>query len=321
MLKKEILMDLYEKMLLTRRFEERVVELFEQGMIPGAVHLGIGHEAFSVGTIAPLRKDDYLLISHRGFGHSIAKGLPLGRILAEYMGKATGCSRGLGCAHLAARTVGIVGVSGCQGGNHVIAPGLALATKMKGTDQVTACVFGDGTANRGTFLEGINLAAVWKLPVVFLCENNLYGFSVPIGKAMVNENIADRAPSLGLPGVVVDGNDLVAVYEATKKAVERARSGKGPTLIEGKTYRWRGHTELDPGTAYRDSQELEEWKEKCPIKMMQKLLLEEKIMDSEALEAMEQAVARQVGEAVEFAMSSDVPRPEDLEPHIVYYAI
>jgi len=320
-LEKELLMDLYEKMLLTRRFEERVVELFKQGMIPGAVHLGIGHEAFSVGAIAPLRKDDYLLISHRGFGHSIAKGIPPGHILAEYMGKATGCSRGLGGAHLADRTVGIAGVSGCQGGNHVIAPGLALASKMKGTDQVTACVFGDGTSNRGTFLEGINLAAVWKLPVVFLCENNRYGFSVPIRKAMVNEDIADRAPSLGLPGVVVDGNDVIAVYEATDKAVERARSGEGPTLIEGKTYRWRGHTELDPGTAYRDPQEVKEWKQRCPIKKMQKRLLEEKVIDSEGIEAMEREVTRQVEETVRFAMNSKAPRPEDLESHIVYYDI
>jgi TPP-dependent pyruvate/acetoin dehydrogenase alpha subunit len=320
-LEKELLTDLYEKMLLTRRFEERVVELFKQGMIPGAVHLGIGHEAFSVGAIAPLRKDDYLLISHRGFGHSIAKGIPPGRILAEYMGKATGCSHGLGCAHLADRTVGMPGVSGCQGGNHVIAPGLALASRMNGTDQVTACVFGDGTANRGTFLEGINLAAVWKLPVVFLCENNRYGFSVPIGKAMVNEDIADRAPSLGLPGVVVDGNDLIAVYEAAEEAVENARSGKGPTLIEGKTYRWRGHTERDPGTAYRDSQEVEEWKQKCPINRMQKRLLEEKIIDPGGLEAIEKGVNRRVEEAVHFAMNSEVPRPDDLEPHVVYYDI
>ena len=167
MLQKELLIDLYRKMLLTRRFEERFAQIFQKGMIPGAVHLGIGQEAFSIGAIAPLRKDDYLLISHRGFGHSIAKGIPPDRILAEYMGKRTGCCRGLGCAHMADRTVGVMGVSGCQGGNHVVAPGLALACKMQGTDQVTACVFGDGTANRGTFLEGINMAAVWKLPVVW----------------------------------------------------------------------------------------------------------------------------------------------------------
>ena len=321
MLGKELLVDLYEKMLLTRRFEERVVEVYKQGLIPGALHLGIGHEAFSVGAIAPLNKDDYLLISHRGFGHSIAKGISPARILAEYMGKKTGCSRGLGCAHLADRTVGIPGVSGCQGGNHVVAPGLALATQMKGTQQVTACVFGDGTANRGTFLEGINMAAVWKLPVIFLCENNLYGFSVPIREAMATENVADRATCLGLPGVVVDGNDVTAVYEAAKEAVERARSGEGPTLIEGKTYRWRGHTERDPGTAYRSLEEVEQWKRKCPIQRLQRLFLAENLMSPKELEIIEDTVLQQVEEAVQFAINSEMPGIEDLKAHTAYYEI
>jgi len=321
MLQREILLDLYEKMLLTRRFEERLVEVYQQGLIPGALHLGIGQEGFSVGAIAPLDQEDYLLISHRGFGHSIAKGIPPARILAEYMGKKTGCSHGLGCAHLADITMGIPGVSGCQGGNHVLAPGLALASKMRKTQQVTACVFGDGTANRGTFLEGVNMAAVWNLPVIFLCENNLYGFSVPVREAMVTENVADRASGLGLPSVVVDGNDVIAVYETMKEAIERARSGGGPTLIEGKTYRWRGHTEMDPGTAYRNPEEVAHWKSKCPLLRLQKSLLAQNWIDLEELQLMEAAVMLEVEEAVQFAVNSEMPRPEDLKAHVAYYEI
>jgi TPP-dependent pyruvate/acetoin dehydrogenase alpha subunit len=306
------LIDLYKTMLLVRRFEEKMVELYEEGYIPGALHLGIGHEALSVGACAPLREDDYLLFSHRGFGHCIAKGMPPGKILAEFMGKRSGCSGGKGGVHLADYSLGILGISGSQGGNHVIATGAGLSAQLRGTDQVTACFFGDGTANRGTFLEGINMTAVWKLPVLFICENNLYGFSTAQSRSMVVEDVAARAPGLGIPGEVVDGNDAIAVYEVVQKAIARARAGDGPSLIEGKTYRWRGHHEWDPGTAYRSQEEMAAWKEKCPIHRLETRLVEMGAMDRDSVAEMEKEVAQEVAAAVEFAMGSPEPLPTDL---------
>lgn len=318
---KELMLDLYEKMLLARRFEERIVDLFQEGLIPGAVHLGIGQEAFAIGAVAPLRKDDYLLFSHRGFAHCIAKGMPPKEILAEYMGKKTGCSKGRGGVHLADMNIGIPGISGCQGGNHVLAVGFGMAAKMKGTGQVVACFFGEGTANRGTFLEGINMAALYKLPVIFLCENNLYGFSTSQRRAMVAKHVTDRAKGLGLPGKVIDGNDVLLVYRVVKRAVERARAGEGPTLIEGMTYRWRGHHERDPGTGYRSEKEVAQWKKRCPILKLKKILLKKKIATAKALAQLNQNVIQQVEEAVEFCRQSDFPVISDIQEIISYYDI
>jgi len=321
MASKELLLGLYEKMLLARRFEERMVSLFQEGLIPGAVHLGIGQEAFAVGAVAPLRKDDYLLFSHRGFAHCIAKGMTPREVLAEYMGRKTGCAGGQGGVHLADMRLGIPGISGCQGGNHIIAVGFGMAAKMKERDQVTACFFGEGTANRGTFLEGINMAALYKLPVIFLCENNLYGFSTSQQRAMVAEHVADRARGLGLPGKVVDGNDVLSVYQVVKRAVERARAGEGPSLIEGMTYRWIGHHERDPGTGYRSQKEVKQWKKKCPILKLKKILLEKKMGTFKDLARMNQKVLQQVEEAVDFAKTSEFPIIQDLQEIIAYYDI
>ncbi len=314
-----LMQDLYEKMLLARRFEERMGEIFQEGLIPGAVHLGIGQEGFAVGAVAALRRDDYMILSHRGFAHCIAKGIPPREILAEYMGRKTGCSRGQGGAHLARLDRGVPGASGCQGGNHVIAVGFGLAARMKGTKQVTACFFGEGTANRGTFLEGINMAAVYRLPILFLCENNLYGFSTSQKKAMAARHVADRARGLGIPGEVVDGNDAVTVHWAVKKAVERARAGHGPSLIEGMTYRWRGHHERDPGTAYRDANEVERWKKRCPLLKLRKVLLERKIVTPGWLDRLEDKIKREVEEAVEFSRRSEFPVFQDLKESMAFY--
>ncbi|WP_258360779.1 thiamine pyrophosphate-dependent dehydrogenase E1 component subunit alpha [Moorella sulfitireducens] len=308
---KNVLVELYRKMLLDRYLEEAMVELYRQGYIPGSLHLGIGHEALSIGTTVPLRRDDYLVFSHRGVGHSLGKGVPARTILAEFMGRATGCSLGKGGVHLSDFSVGCLGISGSQGGNIVIATGAGLSAKMRGTDQVTAVYFGEGTANRGCFHEGINQAAVWRLPVIFICENDLYSYSTHQSKIMLRENVADHAYGYGIPGVVVDGNDVLAVYEAMQEAIARARAGEGPTLIEGKTYRWRGHHEKDPAL-YRDPAEVEAWKQKCPIKRFELFLQAERIISPEEQASIQDEVRQEVQEAIDFALNSPFPQPEEL---------
>ncbi|MBW2145895.1 MAG: thiamine pyrophosphate-dependent dehydrogenase E1 component subunit alpha [Deltaproteobacteria bacterium] len=314
MLDNHTLIRLYRLMVLTRRTEEVLNDEFRAGSIPRSPHSGIGHEGFSVGAVAPLRQDDYLFGSHRGIGHSIAKGMAPSAIIAEAMGRVGGCGKGRAGSPVDT-SLGVLGISGCQGGNHVIATGTALSASMRQTQQVTACFFGDATANRGTFLEGINMAAVWKLPVLFFCENNFWGFSTPILKAMAVENVADRAPSLGLPGVIVDGNDVIAVYEETSKAIERARKGEGPTLIEGKTYRWRGHHEKDPDF-YRSAEDIEEWKEKCPIRRLKERMLKDELLKKTEFDAIDREIEKEVLAAVKWAKESPAPGTEEL--HFVH---
>lgn len=312
---KSVLLELYRKMLLNRYLEEAMVELYQQGHIPGSLHLGIGHEALSIGTTVPLRRDDYLVFSHRGVGHCLGKGVPARTILAEFMGRATGCSLGKGGVHLSDFSVGSLGISGSQGGNIVIAAGAGLSAKMRRTDQVVACFFGEGTANRGCFHEGINLAAVWRLPVIFICENNIYSYSTHQTKIMLRDDVADHAYGYGIPGVVVDGNDVLAVYNAMQEAIARARAGEGPTLLEGKTYRWRGHHERDP-EIYRDPREVEEWKQKCPIVRFERVLQREGILTAEEQENIRAEIRQEVQEAVDFALNSPYPDPKDL-----YYGV
>ncbi|MEW5920571.1 MAG: thiamine pyrophosphate-dependent dehydrogenase E1 component subunit alpha [Bacillota bacterium] len=309
---KSLMLDLYRQMVLNRLVEEEMIELVKQKKIAGALHLGIGHEALSVGATYPLRQDDYLVFSHRGVGHCLAKGVPPSAIVGEFMGRAIGCSKGKGGVHLSDFTRGVLGISGSQGGNFVIATGAGLRAKMKGTDQVAACFFGEGTSNRGPFHEGVNMAAVWKLPVIFVCENDTYSFSTHQKQVMLVENVADRASAYGIPGVVVDGNDMLAVYQAVAKAVERARAGEGPTIIEGKTYRWRGHHEFEDGTAYRDQHEVEEWKQKCPIKRFEKQLLAFGTATEDDLAAIRQEVTDYVLEELRLAHNSPVPDPKEL---------
>ncbi|SHM44244.1 pyruvate dehydrogenase E1 component alpha subunit [Caldanaerovirga acetigignens] len=308
-LTKELFLDMYTKMNKIRKFEERVSELFAQGKILGFVHLYIGEEATAVGVCENLTDKDYITSTHRGHGHLIAKGGDLKFMMAELYGKVTGYCKGKGGSmHIADVQKGILGANGIVGGGLPIACGAGLSAKLRGTDQVTVCFFGDGASNQGTFHEALNIASIWKLPVVFVCENNLYGISMRQDKHQAIADIADRAMAYGFPGVTVDGNDVLAVYEAAREAVKRAREGAGPTLIECKTYRWRGHFEGDP-TVYRPKEEVEEWMERDPIPRLVRYILDNNIATEEELKDIEENIIRELEEAVKFAEES--PYPEE----------
>lgn len=307
-----MLIELYRKMLLIRKFEYRVKDLFAQAKIPGFVHLYAGEEAVAVGACASLRRDDYITSTHRGHGHCIAKGADVKRMMAELFGKETGYCKGKGGSmHIADFSLGMLGANGMVAAGLPLSTGAGLSIKMKGTDQVTVCFFGDGAVDQGTFHESLNLASLWKLPVIFLCENNSYFESTHISRHLSAKKVADFAAAYRMPGVTVDGNDVTAVYVAVRDAVQRAREGQGPTLIECVTYRYEGHEEGDPWTTYRTLQEVEDWKKKDPIKKLEKFLLEEKILAEEQLRKVEEEVEREIEEAVRFAEQSPWPRPED----------
>jgi len=307
----EKLIEMYRKMLEIRHFEEKVYELYGQNLVPGTIHLYAGQEAVAVGVCANLRKEDYIVSTHRGHGHCIAKGADLKRVMAEILGKKTGYCRGKGGSmHIADFSIGILGATGVVGAGIPIAVGAGLSIKLRGTDQVVACFFGDGASNQGTFHEGINMAAIWKLPVLFVCENNLYAMGTRQSRVMLIENISERAAAYGIPGVTVDGNDVLAVYEAAKEAVERAKRGEGPTLIECKTYRHKGHSRMDPAT-YRPKEEVEYWLRKDPIPRFRNRLLEMGILTEEEAKKIEEEVLREIEEAVKFALESPYPEPEE----------
>jgi len=309
-LKKEELLHFYRKMVEIRKFETKVVELFADGMIPGFVHSYIGEEAVAVGACSNLNDDDYITSTHRGHGHLIAKGGRMDKMMAELFGKETGYCKGKGGSmHIADVDLGILGANGIVGGGFPIAAGAGLSAKMRGTNQVAVCFFGDGASNQTTFHEGINLASIWDLPVVFVCENNMYGISLSQKEHQHIKDISDRATAYGIPGVTVDGNDVIAVYEAVKEAVKRARQGEGPTLIECKTYRHRGHFEGDP-TVYRSEEEVEQWKKKDPIKRFRKKLLELGNVTEDELNSIDEEVDKMVEEAVEYAKKGKFPEPE-----------
>lgn len=310
-LTKEELLRMYRKMLEIRLFEEKVFELYAQGLIPGTIHLYSGQEAVAVGVCSALRKDDYITSTHRGHGHCIAKGAELRRVMAEILGKKTGYCKGKGGSmHIADFSIGMLGATAIVGAGIPIAAGAGLSIKLRGTDQVVACFFGEGASNQGTFHEGVNIAAVWKLPVIFVCENNLYAMGTRQSMVMVLNDVANRATSYGIPGVVVDGNDVLAVYEAARDAVERARSGKGPTLIECKTYRQRGHSRVDPAR-YRPKEEVEVWLRRDPIKLFKEGLARAGILDGGETQRIEEEVSAEIEEAVKFAIESPYPDPEE----------
>jgi len=305
------LVEMYRKMLEIRHFEERVFDLYGQNLVPGTIHLYAGQEAVAVGVCANLRKDDYITSTHRGHGHCIAKGARLDKTMAEILGKKTGYCKGKGGSmHIADFSIGMLGATAVVGAGLPIAAGAGLSIKLKGTDQVVACFFGEGASNQGTFHEGINMASVWKLPVIFVCENNLYAMGTRQSIVMAIENIADRAVAYGILGVVVDGNDVLAVYEATQKAVERARKGEGPTLIECKTYRHKGHSRADPAT-YRPKEEVQGWLRKDPILRFKEKLLEMQIITEKEADHIQQETAKAVEDAVKFAIESPFPAAEE----------
>lgn len=311
-LDKSKLVEMYRMMLKIRRFEEKSSELWAQGFLPGLVHLYIGEEAVAVGACSNLRKDDYIVSTHRGHGHLIAKGGDMRRMMAELMAKRTGYNKGKGGSmHICDFDIGIVGATGIVGSGIPIAAGVGLSIQSRGTDQVCVSFFGDGASNTGAFHEGMNLAAAWKLPVIFVCENNLYAISVPASKSTSAKNVADRGVAYGIPGVVVDGMDVIAVYEVVGEAVKRARSGMGPTLVECKTYRFRGHHEGDPkrGLTYRTEEELKSWEARCPIKTFEARLIEQGVLAKAEVEEVERSVESEIAEAVKFAIESPPPDP------------
>jgi len=307
MVEKTKLIEMYQRMLQIRFFEEKVFELYGQNLVPGTIHLYAGEEAVAVGVCANLRRDDYITSTHRGHGHCIAKGADLGKIMAEILGKRTGYCKGKGGSmHIADFSLGMLGATAVVAAGIPIAAGAGLSIKLRGTDQVVACFFGEGASNQGAFHEGINMAAIWGLPVVFVCENNLYAMGTRQSIVMTIENIADRAVAYGIPGVTVDGNDVLAVYEAASKAVNQARQGGGPTLIECKTYRHKGHSRFDPA-AYRPKNEVEEWLKKDPIPRFKSKLMEMGALTDEEDEKLRREAAVAVEEAVKFAMESPFP--------------
>jgi TPP-dependent pyruvate/acetoin dehydrogenase alpha subunit len=292
------LLELYRSMLLIRRFEERCNALFLQGRIPSTLHLYIGQEAVAVGVCAALRPDDYLTSTHRPHGHALAKGVSPGAIMAELMAKVTGCCKGKGGSmHVGDMRVGMPPAIAIVGGGAPIAAGIGLSAKMRRTDQVVASFFGDGGANEGALHEAMNMAAVWRLPVLFVCENNLYGASTPVGQVIAVEHVADRASAYGMPGCVVDGMDVLAVREATAEATARARRGEGPTLIECKTYRLCGHSRSD-ACGYRTRDEEALWREKDPLAVLGGRLLGAGAASQEALDRLEDAVSAEIDDAL-----------------------
>ena len=301
--------DFYETMYKMRRFEEEVFEFYKKGLMPGLAHLYLGEEAVATGVCAALNADDYIGSSHRGHGHLVARGADIKRMMAEILGKATGYSRGKGGSmHIMALDKGILGANGIVGGEIPIATGAAYRAVYKGTKQVAVSFFGDSAANEGVFHESVNMAAAWKLPCVYVIENNLYGISVDIRDVTNTEDLADRAKAYDIPGVVVDGMNAEAVYEAAAEAASRARAGKGPSIIECKTYRWQGHHVGDPADyrQRRDKNEKEKWMARCPVAAFRGRLSDEKYQETEIL-SIEAAVEDEIRAAVKFAIDSPYP--------------
>jgi pyruvate dehydrogenase E1 component alpha subunit len=306
-----------------RRFEEEVFEFYKKGMMPGLAHLYLGEEAVAAGVCAALDESDYIGSSHRGHGHLVARGARLDRMMAEILGKRDGYCKGKGGSmHIMAMDRGILGANGIVGAGIPIATGAAYAAKYRGTQQLAVSFFGDAASNEGTFHESVNMAAAWKLPVIYVIENNLYGISVDIRDVTNTENLADRAKAYGIPGAVVDGMDVIAVFEAAEKAVRRAREGKGPTIIECKCYRWQGHHVGDPGEyrARKDADEKMQWMARCPVtNYRERLLSEGGEIREEDLRDIERAVEEEIAHAIRFALDS--PYPDAAEAFTDVFAI
>ena len=300
-----------------RAFEERVHRMYlEQQLYGMSPHLSIGEEAMAVGVCSALRKDDYLLGTHRSHGHILAKGAQMRPMLAEICGKATGYCKGRGgTMHIADFNLGIVGANGIVGGGIPIASGVGLSIKYRGTDQVVTCFFGDAAVNIGAFHEAVNFACAFKLPVLFVCENNQYGLSTTYGRVSATEDVADRALGYKMPGVIVDGMDVLAVYAVAKEAVARARAGGGPTLIEGKTYRYFGHSASDQ-RPYRTKAEEEEWKGRSPILLLKKIVLADGMLTEEDFQVMERAAEEEAEDAAAYALASPDPEVSGLMDYI-----
>ncbi len=310
---RDLLVELYRKMVSIRLFEQKVEHHFLAGDIPGFVHLYIGEEGIAAGVMANMTKDDYIESTHRGHGHTIAKGADLNRMMAEIFGKKTGYCKGKGGSmHIADFSVGMLGANGIVGGGYTLAVGAGLASKLRGDKRISAVFFGDGASNRGTFHEALNMAAVWNLPVLFVCENNQWASTTPTNTANSVEDVADRAQGYGIPGYIVDGNDVLAVYEASREIIESIRSGNGPVILECKSYRIKGHFVGDP-ERYRTKEEVQEvFENNNPITRFEEKVTEAGVMTKDELKAIYGEVESAIEEAVRYAMESPEPDPSEL---------
>jgi len=309
---KDELKEALRKMWLIRRFEEQAEDSYVRGLTHGTMHLSIGQEASAVGICMDLKNADYITSTHRGHGHCIGKGAEVKYMFAEFFGKEEGYCRGRGGSmHIADPATGNLGANGIVGGGLPLATGAALAIQLRKGKDVAVCFFGDGANNEGAFHESLNMAGVWKLPVIYVCENNQYGMSVSTERSTAVKNVADRAAGYGMPGVIVDGNDIAAVNEAMEAALERARNGEGPSLIECKTYRTRGHSRSDRNR-YRTKEEIEEWKGKDPIPAFEAELEKYGILNTAEIEAVRAAVEAELKEAFDFAQAGTNPVVADL---------
>jgi len=316
------LIEIYRKMLEIRRFEEGAAEVWAQGRIPGIIHLYIGMEAIAAGACANLRLDDYVTSTHRGHGHCIAKGVPMDKMMAELLGKETGVCKGKGGSmHIVDLSVGLLGCTGIVGSAIPIATGVGLSIKLRETEQCVTCFLGDSVLNTGAFHEGINLASLWKLPVIFVCENNLYGLSTNVSRSISTRDVLRRAAAYDVAGVTVDGMDALAVYDAMEKGVERARNGGGPTFLECRTYRFRGHMEGDPkgGLTYRTEKEVTAWKTRDPINRLRRELLETGVLTEEEATEIEHSVMSAVNAAVAFAERSPYPASAEAMQDVFFW--
>ncbi len=305
-----------QKMCEIRYFEEKAEELYARGLVHGTMHLSIGMEASPVGSIAALAPDDLIIHHHRGHGHTIAKGADIIRMMAEFLGKEAGYCRGRGGSmHIADIAGGNLGATGVVASGLPVAVGIGLALQMHHSSRVLLCFFGDGAVNEGEFHESLNMASIWKLPIAFICDNNQYGMSMPVQRAMNIARISMRATSYGIPGETVDGNDVLAVHEAARRAIARARAGAGPTLLENATYRWRGHSKSDRNL-YRSQEEIAEWQAKCPIKRFKRALVEFQVIAAEEAEAIDREAKATIDHAAEVALTLPEPSPDALEAEV-----
>lgn len=306
------LTNLYATMFRIREFEEQVFELYKLGLMPGLAHLYIGEEAVATGACAALEEKDFIGSTHRGHGHLIARGADTKKMMAEILGKKDGYCKGkAGSMHIMTLDKGILGANGVVGGGIPIATGAAYMAKIKDTKQVTVCFMGDSATNEGSFHESLNMASAWDLPIVYVIENNLYGISVGLKRVTKVVDLSVRAQGYGMKGISIDGNDVLKVYETVKEAVDYARLGNGPTLIECKTYRHKGHHVGDPGLEYRTREEEEEWKARCPLSCFKDYLLKEKKATKEVISELELSIIEEIKEAVEFAKNSPYPDPSE----------
>lgn len=308
---------LYRRMLLIRTCEEQLARAHQAGLVHGACHTYIGEEAVAAGVCAHLRSDDTVLSTHRGHGHALAKGVTAAALIAELLGRSSGCSHGRGGSmHLFSPEVGMLGTSGIVGPSILMAAGAGYAYRLQKSDRVSVAFFGDGASNNGAFHEGLNLAAIWRLPVLFVCENNQYATEVPFKSVAGNPDVAARAVAYGIPGVPLDGNDVLAVYAAAGEAVRRARAGQGPTLLECRTYRTRAHSEGMRDAGYRTREEVQSWRERDPIKRLRDRLVADGLASDANLAAIDTAVKAEVDQDVEVAKNSPYPDPATATDHV-----